>query len=498
MLTSLSSPPRPPIAQAVLPALLLAVPLLLAGCAVGPDYERPPIDIGGSFKEAGDWVPATPAEAIERGQWWQLFADPQLDALMAQLDVSNQNIAAAVAAYDQSRALVRQQRASLFPSVDLSFGVTRTGSGSSRNNVVTGGTVSSSNNRIRNNYQTSIGASWEPDIWGRLRRNVENAEAGAQASAADLALARLSAQGELATNYLSLRQADAEIALLQQTLEGYARALEIANNRYKVGVAPKTDVLSAQTQFYNTQAELEGLHRTRATLEHAVAVLLGKVPAQFSLLPAEWNPQVPQVPVGLPSALLQRRPDIASAERQMAAANDSIGIAKAAWFPSFSLSGSYGANSQTLGDLFETSATVWSLGASAAQTLLDFGARKAQVEQARASYRQAVANYRQTTLTAFQEVEDNLSATRVLERQYELRQQASAIADENERLILNQYRAGKIAFVEVVTASASALSARRTLSQAALDRQTTAVALIQAIGGGWQGVDDDAAATRDR
>lgn len=487
MIASLSSLTRTPLAR----TLLLAVPFMLAGCAVGPDYERPQIDVGGSFKEAGDWTPAAPAEAIERGQWWQLFADPQLDALMARIDVSNQNVAAALASYEQSRALVRQQRASLFPTVDLSFGATRTGSGSSRNTVVTGGNVvQSGSSRIRNNYQSRIGTSWEPDVWGRLRRNVENAEAGAQASAADLALARLSAQGELATNYLSLRQADAEIGLLRQTLEGYERALEIANNRYKVGVAPKTDVLSAQTQLYNTQAELEGLNRTRATLEHALAVLVGTVPAQFGLPAAEWNPQVPQVPVGLPSTLLQRRPDIASAERQMAAANASIGIAKAAWFPTLSLTGSYGSNSQRLSELFDASSVVWSLGASAAQTLLDFGARKAQVAQARAGYQQALANYRQTTLTAFQEVEDNLSAARVLERQYELRQQASAIADENERLILNQYRAGKIAFVEVVTASASALSARRTLSQAALDRQTTAVALIQAIGGGWQAGDE--------
>ncbi|WP_020648943.1 efflux transporter outer membrane subunit [Solimonas variicoloris] len=471
--------PRPALAAT------LAGLVLLAACAVGPDYRRPEVASAATgFKESGaDWRPAQPNDAIERGAWWQLFGDAQLDALVQQLQISNQTIAAAQARYAQARALVAEQRASLFPTIDLSASVTRSGNKSS-SGVVTGGTVSSGGG-VRNTYQASLGASWEPDVWGRIRRSVENAAANAEASAADLAAARLSAQGELVTNYLSLREADAELALLRATVDGYARALAIARNRYQAGVAPRTDLLSAQSQLYSAQADLEGVQRTRATLEHAIAVLLGKSPADFSLAPADWNGVVPEVPLLLPSELLQRRPDIAAAERSVAAANASIGIAQAAWFPSLPLSASYRSSASHLRDLFDSSSLIWSLGASATETLLDFGARKAQVAQARAAYDAAVADYRQTTLAAFQDVEDQLSAARVLERQHALREQASAVADENERLILNQYRAGQISFSEVVVAQASAASARRALVQAALDRQTTAVALIQALGGGW-------------
>lgn len=468
------------------PTFAVATLLTVAGCAVGPDYQRPTLSTPDAYKEAGDWLPAQPSDALDRGAWWSLFDDPSLDALAKQVVVSNQNVAAAQAAYAQARASVREQRASLFPSVDLNAGATRSGSKSSGTVVNTGSTITTGGNRIRTTYQASIGASWEPDVWGRLRRTLENANASLQVSAADLASATLSAQGELVTNYLSLRETDAEIALLQKTIDGYQRAATIASNRYKVGVAPRSDMLSAQSQLYSTQADLEGLQQTRAQLEHAIAVLLGKAPADFTLAPADWNGVVPPVPVGVPSTLLQRRPDIAAAERQVAAANANVGIEQSAWFPSLSLSGSYGSSTSALHDLFDASTLLWSIGASAAETLLDFGARNARVVGARASYDQAVANYRQTTLTAFQDVEDQLSATRVLERQYALRQQASTIADENEQVLLNQYRAGTVGFSDVVTAQASALSARRALVQAALDRQTTAVALIQALGGGWQ------------
>lgn len=469
-------------------AAALAAALGLAACAAGPDYARPAVPTPAAYKEAGDWQPAQPNDALDRGAWWSLFEDPALDALAAQVDVSNQNVAAAQAAYAQARASVREQRAGLFPVVDLSAGATRSGTHSSNTTVVSGGgtAVTTGGGRTRTTYQAEIGASWEPDVWGRLRRSLEGAGASLQASAADLASARLSAQGELVTDYLSLREADAELALLDATLEGYQRALTIAQNRYAAGVAPKSDVLSAQSQLYSTQADREGLLRTRATLEHAIAVLVGKAPGDFSIAPADWHGVVPQVPSGLPSTLLQRRPDIAAAERQVAVANANIGIEQSAWFPSLTLQGSYGSTASALHDLFDTSALVWSLGASAAETLFDFGARRARVAGARAAYDQAVANYRQTTLAAFQDVEDQLSAQRVLERQHALREQASAVADENERLMLNQYRAGQVSYSEVVTAQASALSARRALVQAALDRQTTAVALIQALGGGWQ------------
>ncbi|MDB5970503.1 MAG: outer rane efflux protein NodT family [Hydrocarboniphaga sp.] len=472
-------------------AAAAALVVLAAGCAVGPDYQRPDSAASASFKEAEGWSAAAPSDAVHRGDWWSLFQDPQLDELAKQVAVSNQNIAAAQAAYAQARALVREQRAGLFPTIDLNGSGTRSDSGGGSSRIVTDSstgetTLISSGSSISNSYQASIGASWEPDVWGRLRRTVENASASAQASAADLASATLSAQGELVTDYLSLRETDAEIGLLKATLEGYERALQIAQNRYRAGIAARTDVLSAQTQLYGTQADMEGLARTRGQLEHAIAVLVGQAPANFRLEPSPWNGVVPSVPVGVPSELLQRRPDIAGAERRVASANAQIGIARSAYFPSLSLSASYGSSTSSLGDLFSASSMLWSIGASATETLLDFGARKAQVAQARAAYDQAVATYRQTVLTAFADVEDQLTGVRVLERTQELRAKASAVADENEGLILNQYKAGQVSYTEVVTAQASALSARRTLIQSSLDRQTTAVALIQALGGGWE------------
>ncbi|NKF23901.1 efflux transporter outer membrane subunit [Solimonas marina] len=486
--------PRHPYSR-LLGATAGATLVLLTGCAVGPDYHRPDVPVTHDrFKEAGgDWLPAAPADALSRAPWWTLFNDPQLDQFVAQVEVSNQNVAAAVASYAQARATVREERAAIFPTIDLSAGATRSGTKSSGSSTVvsTGGTsvTSSGSSRVRNTYQTDIGASWEPDIWGVLRRGIENANATLSASAADLQAATLSARGELVTDYLSLREADAEIALLEKTVDGYQRALEITQNRYKVGVAPKSDVLSAQSTLYSTQAELEAMRNTRAQYEHAIAVLLGKAPSDFSLAPADWNGTVPNVPVGLPSTLLQRRPDIAAAERNVAAANATVGIQQAAWFPSLTLSASYGTSSSSLHKLFDASSALWSLGASAAETLIDFGARRGAIDAARAAYDQAVASYRETTLEAFQDVEDNLSATRALEKQYALRQQASTAADENERVLLNQYRAGQVAYSDVVTAQASALSARRSLVQVALSRQTTAVALIQALGGGWQAGD---------
>jgi len=457
-------------------AALLA--LLATGCAVGPDYKRPATAEVTNFKEAEGWVPAAPADALERGPWWSLFKDPVLDQLQSRVDVSNQNVALAVAAYAQARALVREQRASLFPTVTLDAGATRS---RSSGNVTTGTT-----GRVGNNYQLSIGGSWEPDVWGRLGRAVDSATAGEQASAADLASAKLSAQGELAANYFSLRQTDAQKALLETTLAGYQRALEITQNRYKAGIAAKTDVLQAQTTLANALADNAGLQRTRAQLEHAIAVLVGEVPANFSLPPAAWNPLVPEVPLGVPSALLQRRPDIAAAERRVASANEQIGIAKSAYFPSLSLSASAGTGASRVADLFKASSSVWSLGLSAAQLIFDAGATGARVDGARAAHEQAVARYRQTVLAAFQDVEDQLSATRVLQTQQELRRQASEAADQVEQQVLNRYRSGQVGYTEVITAQATALSARRALVQAMADRQTTAVALIQSLGGGWQ------------
>lgn len=447
------------------------LPLALAACAVGPAYQRPDMALPAGYKEApAGWQPAAPSN-VDGTAWWKAFGDPQLDALVDQVEVSNQNVAAAVANYAQARALVRVQRASYFPSLSLSGGVTRTGREGS----------------VSNSVQVALGTSWEPDVWGRIGNNVSAASATAQASEADLASARLAAQGELATNYFSLRASDAELALLRTTVEGYERSQQIAQNRYDQGIATKSDVLQAQTLLANTRADLLTLENQRAQLEHAIALLVGKAPADFSVPPtAEWKPTALDVPLLLPSTLLQRRPDIAAVERDVAAANAQIGIERAAYFPSLSLSGSYGRSSSGVSDLFSAPNALWSLGVSVAQTLFDAGATTARVDSAKASRDSAVARYRQTVLTAFQSIEDQLSTTRTLAAQETLRREASTAADDVERQVLNRYRSGQVSYTDVVTAQVSALSARRALLQLLANRQTTSVALIQALGGGWQ------------
>ncbi len=445
--------------------------LLLAGCAVSPAYEVPATAAPQTFKEAAGWQPAAPADTLERGPWWTLFGDAQLNQLAEGIEVSNQNVAEAIASYEQARALVREQRASLFPTVSLTGSGTRSGGGGEQ--------------QTGNNYRAAIGASWEPDVWGKLRAGVTGADASAAASAADLAAARLSAQGELATNYFSLRQSDAQIALLNATIDGYKRVLDITSNRFNSGIAAKSDVLQAQTQLANAQIDLSSQVRSRAQLEHAIAILLGKAPSDFSLAVAPWTLTVPEVPLGVPSTLLQRRPDIAAAERRVAVANEQIGIARSAYYPSLNLTGSYGGGASKVGDLFNASSSLWSLGVSAAQTLFNAGATTASVDAAKAGHEAAVARYRQTVLSAFGAVEDQLSATRALAEQLELRKQASSAADQVEQQLLNRYNAGQVGYTDVVTAQVTALSARRSLVQAQADRQTTAVALIQALGGGW-------------
>jgi outer membrane protein TolC len=505
----------------------LALALVLAGCAVGPNYDKAPsVDTPAAFKEgAGEWVRAAPADTLERGPWWQLFNDPVLNDLASRVEVSNQTVAAAVAAYAQARALVAQQRSSLLPTVTLDGGANRNGG--------RGGTPE------RNSFSVSLGASWEPDIFGTLQRGVEGAKAGLQASDADLAAARLAMQGELAVNYFNLREQDAERALLMQTITGYERTLQITNNRYQAGIAAKTDVLQAETQLANARAELLGLERTRAQLEHAIAVLVGQAPANFTLAPRALvmpgvmvsapgatatlsvtpqpgtpstvyvspsgnatptvNPStaitaaatqvvVPDVPLEVPSVLLQRRPDIAAAERRVAQANEQIGIAQSAYYPSLRLSGSAGLGAARIGDLFSASSLVWALGLSAAQSIFSGGLIAAQVDSARANFDKAVANYRQTVLKAFQDVEDQLVASRVLGQQLTLRQQASRAADQVEEQVLNRYKAGQVSYTEVITAQVTAQNARRALVQLQSDRQVASVALIQSLGGGWRGL----------
>jgi outer membrane protein TolC len=348
-----------------------------------------------------------------------------------------------VASYAQARALVAEQRASLFPTVALDVGANRSGGGGST--------------PTRGSYSVGIGGSWEPDVWGRLRRGVDSARAGAQASLADLQAAKLSAQGELAVDYFNLRELDTAMALQAETIAGYQRTMKITQNRYDAGIVARTDVLQAQTQLANAQAEQLGLERQRAVLEHAIAVLVGKAPANFSIAPRPvW--------VGVVPALQQRG------------------------FPSLRLSGNVGVGAASIGDLFSASALVWSVGASLAQTLFNAGATGARVEGARAGLDEAAARYRQTVLAAFQDVEDQLVAARILDRQLVLRQQAAQAANLVEQQVLNRYQAGQVNYTEVVNAQVTAQNARRAVVQAQSDRQVAAVALIQALGGGWRGL----------
>lgn len=455
-------------------ALLAAA--VLSGCALAPTYERPATPQPAAFKELQGWAPAAPADTLDRGPWWTLFNDPVLDGLARQVEVSNQNVAAAVAAYSQARALVAQQRAALFPTVTLTGGANRNGNGGGNDN---------NNGRTSNSFRLNIGSSWEPDVWGRLRAGISAAQANAQASAADLASARLSAQGELAADYFSLRSVDAQRALLATTIEGYQRVLKITQNRFDVGIVPHSDVYQAQTQLASAQSDDLTLARQRAQLEHAIAVLVGKAPADFALAPAPWTVTVPDVPVGVPSTLLERRPDIAASERAVAAANAQIGLVRAAYFPQIGLTASYGPSASAIGDLFKASSMAWALGLSATETIFNGGANRAAVQGADAAREQAVARYRQTVLDAFADVEDQLNATRVLAQQQELQRQASAAADKVEEQVLNRYKAGQVSYSEVVQAQVTALNARRALVQTQGNRQTTAVALIQSLGGGW-------------
>ncbi|WP_426338802.1 efflux transporter outer membrane subunit [Pseudoduganella sp. S-14] len=450
--------------------MLGAFTLVLAGCATGPDYHTPNAPLSAEFKEAQGWQPAAPADLLKKGPWWELFGDATLSALARQVEVDNQNVAAAGARYAQARAAVAEQRAALFPVVTLDASASRNGGGDAR---------------AGNQYRVNIGASWEPDVWGRLRAGVSGAQASAQASEADLAAARLAAQGELAVNYIGLRLADAQLALLGETVEGYQRVLQITQNRVNAGVAPSADLLQAQTQLANASADRLTVQRQRAQLEHAIAILLGKAPADLTLAPAPWTLQVPQIPAGLPSTLLERRPDIAAAERRVAAANAQIGIARSAYFPSLSLGGSYGVAGSQLGGLFSASNTLWSLGLSAAQTVFNAGATGARIDQASAARDVAAAAYRQSVLNALAEVEDQLAASKVLAQQQSLRETSANSASQVEQQMLNRYRVGQVSYTEVVTAQVTALNARRALLQAQADRQTTAVALVQALGGGW-------------
>lgn len=462
--------------------LVVAMAFSLGACTLGPDYQRPDALIAAEFKQAEGWKRAAPADVLQRGEWWRLYDDDELTALVGRLNVSNQNLAAAEAQYRQARALVRGSRSQLFPTVSGSGGVNRGGQGSSGGSNIqsqTGG------RGISENYSVGLDASWELDIWGRLRRNLEANQASMQASAADLAAVRLSLQSELVQTYLRLRVMDEQQRLLNQTVEAFARSLRLTENQYRAGIVPKSDATQALTQLRSTEAQAIDLRWQRAQLEHAIAVLIGVPPSELNIAERSDIPALPEIPLALPSQLLERRPDIASAERQVSAANAQIGVAEAAWYPDLTLSASGGYRSSSFSNLISVPNRFWSLGPQLAMTLLDFGGRRAGLEQAEASYDQTVANYRQTVLNSFREVEDNLVQLRVLAEEAVVQQQALEAAQESLRLIENQYRAGTVDFLSVATVQTTALNNERTNLILLGDRLAASVQLIAALGGGW-------------
>jgi NodT family efflux transporter outer membrane factor (OMF) lipoprotein len=440
--------------------------IALAGCAIGPNYVKPEVIVPEQYKEAGDWVVAQPKDAAPKGTWWEVFNDPVLDSLEEQVSITNQTLAAAEARYRQARAAVAAARSGLFPTLGAGADASR-----SRGPV--------------DRYSVALDARWEIDLWGRIRRLVEAAQAGEQASAADLEAARLSLQAELATNYFQLRVIDVGRDLLADTVKAFQSSYTVTQNRYKAGVAGKVDVVTAQSQLLSTQAQALDLEATRATLEHAIAVLIGAPPASLAIQPAPFNVRIPDIPPGLPSTLLERRPDIAAAERRMAAANERIGVAQAAYYPSLSLTGSAGFASDSLSTLFSAPSRFWSLGAGLAGTLLDFGARGAEVDISRAAYDETVANYRQTVLTAFQEVENNLASVHWLTESNKVELEAVRSARESTALTLNQYRAGTASLLNVVIIQANQLSEERAAVNLLGRRLTATVGLIRALGGSW-------------
>lgn len=477
----------PPIHLCPRPAARLAARLagsalavLLAGCAaVGPDYVRPRMDIPPAYKESGPWKTARPQAIDSHQPWWQAYHDSILNGLMQQADQANQTIAQAEAQYRQARALADAARAGFWPSVGAGAGVTRA--------------LTNSSGIKEGTYPTlGLSASWEPDLWGSVRRAVEAGNAGAQASADDLAAARLSIQAALAQDYLQLRVTDLLIGLYAVTTEAYTRALQLTQSQYAVGVALRSDVALAESQLKTAQAQGVDLQAQRSQLEHAIAILIGKAPADFAL-PAEkltaqqLGARLPAIPTGLPSDLLERRPDIAGAERLVAQANANIGVAKAAYFPSLILSASGGDSSTGFATLFDTPSRVWSLGAALAQTLFDGGLRKAHSAQAVAAYDASVAQYKQTVLNGLQQVEDNLALLRVLDHEVVLQDQAVQASQLAERLALAQYRAGTATYLSVVTAQTLSLANQRSAVQLRGRQLAASVALITATGGGWNG-----------
>lgn len=456
---------------------------MLSACAVGPDYQRPQTAEVAQYKEAKGWRQANPSDSLARGAWWELYGDQQLNGLIEKLNSSNQTVAQSEAQFRQAQALVRSARGAFYPSVDLSVGKTRSsqGTGSSSSSL------SSSASGIRDTYNAQLGVSWEADIWGKLRRGLEADQASAQASFADLAAMRLSQQSELVQNYLQLRVIDQQKRLLEATVAAYEKSLQMTQNQYRAGISGRDAVAQAQTQLKTTQADLVDLIWQRAQFENAIAVLTGQAPAEFSIAETQNIPNLPQIPLSLPSQLLERRPDIASAERSVIAANANIGVAKAAYYPDLTLSMSGGYSSSTSKNLLTLPNRFWSVGPKLDLPIFDGGIRSAEVDRTEAVYDQTVAKYRQTVLDGFREVENYLVQLKVYEDEAAVRQEALDAARDSLRLTQNQYKAGLIAYIDVVVVQATALSNERTVLNILQSRLIASVQLIAALGGGWDG-----------
>lgn len=447
---------------------LCGVSLLLQACTVGLDYHKPEVATPVAFKEAPKgWKVAQPANGVDRGAWWRIYKDPLLGQLVPQVAINNQNLKAYEAAYREALAIVREARSSLFPTVTASPSITR-----ARSSGVTTTTQTA-----------EVSASWDIDLWGKVRRQIESDQASAQASAAELADLTLSAQAELVTDYFMLRYQDSLARLRNNTAVAYERSLKITENQYAAGTAARSDVITAQTQLASTRASAIAAEQLRAQYEHAIALLIGRAPSELTIPRGALAQTVPNIPLALPSALLERRPDIAEAERKMQQQNALIGVAVAAFYPTVNLSGVIGYSGTS--PLISATNLVWSLAASGSQTLLDGGARSAAVDAAGAAYDQSVANYRHTVLTAFKDVEDELSNLRVLQRRAVAQAEAVRLARQAVTIALNEYQAGTSAYTAVVTAQATALTNEETALEIQQDRLVANANLIKALGGGW-------------
>lgn len=454
--------------------------VVLSGCAVGPRYSRPSASVPPTYKEEPPgWKTAQPSDQIARGKWWEIFGDQQLNGLEDQVNVGNQNLKAAFAQFQQARALVRFNRADHYPTVTAGVSGSRNHLSSNR------GVATSLSKNTYTDITVPVNVSYEPDLFGRIRRTVEASRAGAQASAGDLESLRLSLQSDLAVDYFQLRTLDAEEQLLNDTVAAFEKALQLTQDRYRGGVASAVDVAQAQTELETTRAQAIDVQVLRSQFEHAIATLIGQPASSFSIPVAPWTMPPPATPPGLPSDLLERRPDIAAAERRVAAANAEIGVARAAYFPVFTLSATGGYESSKITNLFTGPSGFVSAGTSALVTAFDVGRRRALSEEARAAYDQTVANYRETVLTAFQEVEDNLAALRILENEAKTQDTAVAAAQHSLDLSTNRYKGGVVSYLEVITAQSIALTDERAAVDILRRRMTASVQLIEALGGGW-------------